>query len=109
FLDPLRGWLWVPGDVGGGRLYSTQDGGRAWSVASNAAPMCAAMFSTPTTGWSTCDSANSGSSTVGLRVTRDGGATWNWQQLPNPPHGCGCSVDLPVFFDAQHGVVQDYG
>lgn len=109
FLDPQRGWLWVPGDVGGGRLYSTQNGGRAWSVASNAAPMCAAMFSTPTTGWSTCDSANSGSSTAGLRVTRDGGATWNWQELPNPPHGCGCSVDLPVFFDAQHGVVQDYG
>jgi photosystem II stability/assembly factor-like uncharacterized protein len=109
FLDTLRGWLFVPGDVGGGRLYATENGGQDWKVASNAAPMCAAMFSSPTTGWSTCDSANSGSSTAGLQVTRDAGATWNWKELPNPPHGCGCSTTLPVFFDPMHGAVQDYG
>ena len=109
FLDSQHGWLFVPGDLGGGGLYATQNGGRDWRLASRAAPMCAGMFSSPTTGWSTCDSANSGSSRAGLQVTRDAGATWGWQELPNPPHGCGCSTDIPVFVDPQHGAVRVFG
>jgi photosystem II stability/assembly factor-like uncharacterized protein len=111
FLDPQHGWLFVPRQAAGGVIYATQDGGRSWSsISAKTLPCPSFMFVSVSTGWSTCSPGGSGvSGGAALLVTRDGGVTWGSVALPNPPHGCGCSVDLPVFFDAQHGVVQDYG
>lgn len=106
FLDAMHGWLYAPG----GGIYSSGDGGKTWRTVYRAGIVCPSfMFSSPTTGWSTCTGPNSGGPTAQLSMSGDGGATWSAVNLPNPPHGCGCSVDLPVFFDALHGAVQVYG
>lgn len=112
FIDSRHGWLFAPTGPGGGLLYATADGGADWRALAGPTVLCPAfMFSSSTTGWSTCtgEGSNSGSPAAELIVTHDGGLTWRALDLPSPPHGCGCSVDLPVFFDPMHGAVQVFG
>jgi len=126
FVDPQVGWVWIPMGPGShvmgggweaaqGSLYGTSDGGRDWNLVSKidaksfgiAPPACQSTangrgslgqirFLNRNLGWLsvTCRSAE------GL-TTRDGGRTWTLSPLPVP------TVEAPIFFDAEHGVLAD--
>lgn len=109
FIDPQHGWLMV---LGMGRLapdwfvYSTTDGGHSWRLVSQLpaiSSFCAVTFLSQTTGFlGGC--LNSGSPAASLSVTRDGGKTWAPVQLPEP-QGSSFTVEGPVFFDQDRGIV----
>jgi photosystem II stability/assembly factor-like uncharacterized protein len=111
FVDPQHGWLILTGSVLGrsGSVYITTNGGHDWRFVSNNAACNRVTFTSRSTGWSTCTTPNSFTGHVELWVTRDGGVSWLSQLLPDPPGGCPCSTDLPVFFDHDRGVVDTFG
>lgn len=112
FVDPTHGWMLVtvqgPGFVGtfSKSLYRTTDGGATWVRLNGPMYNCmsdqlAVVFSTPTTGWMptyTCGPSGA----LALYVTHDAGDNWTLQEV-GPE--CGCSGAVPVFVDAQHGVL----
>jgi len=111
FVDPQHGWLIQTGSAQGqsGSVYITTNGGHDWRLVSNNAPCNLVTFTSTSSGWSTCTTPNSFTGDVKLMVTRDGGVSWAVERLPDPPGGCGCSTDLPVFFDHDRGVVDAFG
>ena|GEM_PF-2422087 len=110
FIDSQHGWLLADPHVGISYLYATFNGGRDWRLVSQQSLVltCPFVFTSPSTGWLSCDSPNTGSPIPSLSETQDGGATWTTRVLPDPPEGCPCSIGLPVFFDAMHGAVRQY-
>jgi photosystem II stability/assembly factor-like uncharacterized protein len=127
FIDAQQGWLLVQGLVSqpAGLLYVTGNGGHDWRLVSSVPvdfTSCGLFymqigFASRTTGWFTEQPGcrpefgppDSGSPRVELQVTRDGGTSWNTQQMADPPGGCGCAADPPVFFDENRGVIRVYG
>lgn len=109
FIDPQHGWLMV---LGMGRLapdwfvYSTTDAGHSWQLVSQLpliSSPCAVRFVSATTGFlGNC--LNTGGPTASLTVTRDGGKTWAPVRLPEP-FGSQFTVDTPVFFNQDRGIV----
>lgn len=107
FIDQDHGWLlrpWISDVIGArtGDLYSTADAGLHWSFTSSGLwtfqlitrPRGTVVFSSLTTGWILGDPS--------LLVTHDGGATWQVQPLPVTT-SAGSWLDVPHFFDPQHG------
>ena len=111
FIDAAHGWLWMSE----GFLYQTIDGGRHWtSIASsdtNPALVRSEVrselkFVSATVGWI----INSPSRYAGgaLYVTRDSGRTWRPENRPAAGvavPGSRISMDLPMFFNDQDGIV----
>lgn len=118
FTDPLHGWLlWDEGAAMGRnpvQVYRTTDGGAHWSLTAQSPPMNSASsagipvgcdktgitFASAAAGWMSSDCA------VGLSgellVSRDGGVTWEPQELPVPDSLCAgtdCVLTGPEFTD----------
>ena len=120
FVNANDGWLLVSGgdlpELASPILYGTHDGGLHWAlVSSNAGGFgltggrCwgAIAFATPSTGWLTaCGESLDDRSE--LRVTYDGGVTWEIQSMPVSAVK-GTSFGTPVFVDALHGFVWLFG
>jgi photosystem II stability/assembly factor-like uncharacterized protein len=118
FTDSRHGWLlWNEGAAMGRnpvRVYRTTDGGAHWSLTAQSPPMnsdssagipvgcdkTGLTFASAAVGWisSDCAAGLSGE----LLVSRDGGVTWERQQLPVPASLCGdtdCVLTGPEFTD----------
>lgn len=106
FVDPNHGWLIRRSFVGEyTMLRRTVDGGRTWTRSRNVPPFGDAVFTDPTAGWLT-------SMTNGrplLMRSGDAGRTWSRVALPNPSccRGWRAALGLPVFSDADHGVLEE--
>lgn len=124
FLTPDIGWALSEEGQGtkrtGVTLYHTVNGGLSWQklmqssvTPSPAGTLPATAFYTglsflnQSTGWATANSASS--SGTEFYVTRDGGRTWQKQNLPLPQgissFGAGTIVEPPQFFSARDGVL----
>ncbi len=104
-LDDRNAWLVIKAVSGSahsrGVLYRTTDGGESWRRLE--IPMADAIrFTTPQDGWMAGGPAGGA-----LFVTRDGGLTWQEQVVPgrHPVKPWRTTVALPVFFDADRGVL----
>lgn len=119
FIDALHGWLLMsmgnPADPGAPpTLYRTSDGGEHWKLTSSGAARSSTYcgqqmsFATVDSGWITsCDEE-----VPIVLVTRDGGATWQAQQLPLTTAHASCPCyfqNAPQFFDGLHGILVLYG
>ena len=126
FVDPRHGWLWVvtgpaysvPQRVDG-ILYGTSDGGLDWRLPSAWAPAKLGIkpvsncdgplgdvaFESMTTGWIPIE-CQSGPQ-LEVLTSRDGGATWNLEQLPASvtADSCPCDILRFAFFDASHALL----
>ena len=115
FVDALHGWMSVdfaPATFMSprrpGPIYKTVDGGLHWTqvfysplTPNSCDTPWGIVFSTPTTGWRELSACSAGAP-LQLMVTHDAGATWARQTVAE---GCGCEGPLPVFLDAQHGLL----
>jgi photosystem II stability/assembly factor-like uncharacterized protein len=108
FIDQDHGWLLLPNrgsspTAATPNLYTTDDAGLHWSLTSSvprtfqaiSRPRGTIVFSSLTTGWILATDSS-------LLVTHDGGATWQFQPLPVAT-SAGSWLDVPQFFDPQHG------
>ncbi len=125
FLDPQTGWLLRSTDIAAGHefveLYQTQDGAATWRLIAETNEITSSGSITSDgskTGVSFRDSRNgwlTGSTNgdaIFLYRTKDGGATWGFQQLsvPNGYTAIGGSARSfpPVFFNDKTGVMPVY-
>jgi photosystem II stability/assembly factor-like uncharacterized protein len=128
FVDPQHGWMvvqagganWLGGiNHGVGALYRTTDGGLHWMLESTNLDLAAlglgggasecyvnggVSFVSTETGWMQFLCQGWSGSEGALLVTHDAGTTWQVDQLAGNA-ACYCEADLPVFFDAVHGIV----
>jgi photosystem II stability/assembly factor-like uncharacterized protein len=129
FVDRQHGWLVIqtgPANMlggvnpGVGALYRTTDGGLHWTVEPTNLDLAAVglgsgdsacwvnggvSFISSDTGWMQFLCPGMHGSEAALLVTHDGGTSWHLQLLAGNA-ACGyCESDLPVFFDARHGIV----
>jgi photosystem II stability/assembly factor-like uncharacterized protein len=99
FLDLSHAWVLLPNNEGqmqGGNLYRTSDGGLHWSV--NAVPFARGRltFLDDLHGWMMADlGAGAGSNAVAIFQTSDGGMTWT-QTYINDPTVPGAADSLPL-------------
>jgi photosystem II stability/assembly factor-like uncharacterized protein len=134
FVDRQHGWMVVqagPANMlgginpGVGALYRTTDGGLHWTLESTNLHLAAlglggfglgggdsacyvnggVSFISTETGWMQFLCPGWPGSEAALLVTHDGGTSWHVQQLAGNA-ACYCEADLPVFFDAVHGIVR---
>jgi len=125
FLDLQHGWIFIEYATNPvqRRVYATSDGGRDWSLVSNAPDLglgnlafdCSQtglMFNTPQRGWLTwgCSSGFGDTQPSGAQViatTNDGGRTWAPVQLDGMPAGSDwiCDATSPIFTGG-NGVLQ---
>ncbi len=103
FINDQDGWSEAAvGGVTGTDLveiFRTTDGGKSWTAVSDFSQYghkTGLVFVNATTGWAT---------SAGLYVTRDGGATWRHQPLPDPPGQGQASGGLPTFFNDHDGLL----
>jgi photosystem II stability/assembly factor-like uncharacterized protein len=119
FVDPSHGWF-LAGEGGGAmgynpvQVYRTEDGGAHWTLVSTSSPVpssqapgqigdgCDKMgiaFASTSTGWvgTACVSG------YVLYESRDGGATWSEQALPDLSCPQGCIVSAPTFVSVADG------
>lgn len=122
FVDAQNGWVLNASDCGagscGGLVYRSQDGGVHWTQVSQISPnptTAASLpfdgikngisFRDPATGWVGGTEPQDGY--VWLFRTQDSGQTWQHQDLPLPSgfQTATLSVNAPVFFSAQEGLL----
>ena len=123
FVDPENGWALEASDCGagscGGFLYRTTDGGETWEQIHAIDPYAedgqntipfggikeSITFSDTKHGWITGSYALSGF--VYLYNTKDGGVTWQHQDIPRSPdtEKNFLVLDPPQFFTVQEGVL----
>lgn len=112
FIDRQQGWLMIEPEHGmsscPGELYRTVDGGKHWSLAAYSwdwdrdgrLPSAGMIrFRDSSTGWLVGHGEATGNRSLGL--TRDGGRTWQVQNLKPPPAAHGGILDVlapPVLF-----------
>jgi photosystem II stability/assembly factor-like uncharacterized protein len=105
FVDPLNGWIIRESFVGESTsLRRTTDGGNSWTKAMELEHVGDVGFTDASRGWQTTFD------TAGLpRLLRssDAGRTWKPVDVPAPAccEGLHESLSLPVFSDADHGVL----
>jgi|GEM_PF-756213 len=115
FIDPQHGWLMLEPEHGmssrPGELYATSDGGEHWSLVSSSVnqgnkgylPFSGPIgFCDASTGWIIGRQGAAFTPEYLLYITRDGGRSWQPQELPLP-QGCeeAGTLDIiasPVFF-----------
>ena len=120
FIDPQDGWVMVGTGAGAGSfsvdIYQTHNGGATWQMVytldpngANGLPLSGAKngiaFSDGTHGWVAGSRPQDGY--VWLFASQDGRATWQHQDLTLPAgfEDAMVSIQAPVFFSAQDGVL----
>lgn len=140
FLDQQHGWAWATGPLAGVQatrtLYKTINGGATWMSLGTLSTTRAfddptpgplplgdgfgLTFLTPQRGWAIVYQSQVSQRDF-LYLTRDGGVTWQLQQLPQPAtgpipgiqttlqggaqSGAFASMRAPQFFTSQHGLL----
>lgn len=122
FVDPQNGWVMTSSGVALGsspvEIYQTTDGGKMWTRVSSTGAGTNKPGSLPfggikngirfrdsSTGWATGFVPSMGE--AWLYVTRDGGRTWQHQNLTIPPthQSTQLSIKPPMFFTARDGLL----